>query len=50
MTEHQIFVKVDKYKEISDMIAEIRSKLNQAKEVVGKIEEIRAEEESEVAA
>ncbi len=47
--DQQVFVKVEKYKEISEMITEIRSKLNQAKEVVDKIEQIRTEEDTQVA-
>ena len=43
-----VFVKVDEYKEILDVLDMIKSKLNEIRETLGTIHELRNEEDAEV--
>ncbi len=43
-----VFVRIDRYREIYDMITEIRSKLNDAKQVLKKIADIKSQEDVEL--
>lgn len=45
--EMPIFVKVDEYKDILEIIDLIKSKISEAKMVMGKINDIRNEEDTE---
>ena len=44
-----VFVKIDEYKDIVDIIALIREKLRQAKFLLDKIAELKAQEDAELA-
>ena len=44
-----VFVKMDEYNDILEVIELIRSKIDQAKDVLGKIDELRNEEDAELA-
>ena len=46
--EMPIFIKVDGYKELLDVIDLIRGKLDQAKKTLGKINELKNEEDSQL--
>ncbi|MBN2567075.1 hypothetical protein JXB02_03265 [Candidatus Woesearchaeota archaeon] len=43
-----IYVRIDEYKEILDIISLLKSKLGQAKEVLGKIQEVKNQEDTEL--
>lgn len=45
--EMPIFVRVDEYRDILEIIDLIKSKISEAKAVIGKINDIRNEEDSE---
>ena len=44
-----VYVKIEKYKEISSIMNEIRSKINEAHEALEKIKSLKSEEEKEIA-
>ncbi len=44
-----VFVKIDEYKDIADIMTIIREKLRQAKFLLDKIAELKAQEDSELA-
>jgi len=44
-----VFVKIDEYKDIVDIIALMREKLRQAKFLLDKIAELKAQEDAELA-
>lgn len=48
MRDIPIYVKVDDYKDIVDIISVIRSKLDQAKAAIDQINTLKAEEDSEI--
>jgi tetrahydromethanopterin S-methyltransferase subunit G len=52
MKEHRagapVFVKVDEYKEILDVLDMIKSKIGEIRETLGSINEVRNEEDAEV--
>jgi len=50
MAEKPIFVKVDEHEDIKDMINLIKSKINESKDVLGNIQKLKQEEESELQA
>ncbi len=43
-----VFVKIDEYKEILDIIDVIKEKTAKAKETIGKINELKSEEDKEI--
>ena len=43
-----VFVKVDEYKEILDVLDMVRGKINEIRATLGSINELRSEEDSEV--
>ena len=44
-----VYVKIEKYREISSTLNEIRGKLGEAREVLAKIKSLKDEEEKELA-
>lgn len=46
--ETPIFVRIDEYKEVLDVISLVKSKLKEAKSVLGKINELKNAEDSEI--
>ncbi len=46
--EMPVYVKVDDYKDVLEIIGLIKDKLNEAKKTMGKINEIKNEEDSEL--
>lgn len=44
-----VFVKVDEYKDIADVISLMREKIHQAKDVLDKIADLKAKEDEELA-
>lgn len=44
-----VFVKIDEYKDILEIMGLIKSKLEQARSVLGKINEIKHQEDNELA-
>lgn len=43
-----VFVRIDRYREIYDALTEIRSKLEDAKQVIKKIADIKSQEDAEI--
>jgi predicted nuclease with TOPRIM domain len=43
-----VFVKIDEYKDILDILELIKNKLNEAKETLGNLNELKNEEDSEL--
>jgi len=43
-----VFVKIDEYSDILDMMADIKEKLNNAKVVLNNLEELKEREDSEI--
>ncbi len=50
MTDKPMFVKVNEYEDIKDMINLIRSKIEESKKVLATIEQLKKQEEAELAA
>ena len=50
MEEMPVFVKVEDYQEVLDMIGELRGKIENAKSLIHDIHELKEEEESELEA
>ena len=48
MVEAQVFVKIDEYKDILHTVGLIKDKLNEAKNTLGKIKELKHQEDSEL--
>lgn len=48
MVEAPIFVKIDEYKDVLDITGMIRNKLDEAKKTLGKINELKNHEDSEL--
>ena len=48
MPEAQVFVKIDNYKDVLRAVGLIRDKINEAKGALGKIKELKAQEDSEL--
>ena len=46
--EYPVFVKIDKYKEVIDLLGQVKSRLREAKEILGRINEIKNEEDAEL--
>jgi len=46
--EMPVFVKIDEYKDVLDVMELIKNKIVQAKDVLGKINELKNEEDSEL--
>jgi hypothetical protein len=49
MAKAPVFVKIEDYKDITDIVELTREKLTQAKDMLGKIAEIKANEDAELA-
>ena len=43
-----VFVKIDRYREIYDVINQIKSKLEEAKQLLRKIKELKSQEDAEL--
>ena len=43
-----VFVRIDRYRELYDAIRQIRSKLDDAKQVLKKIKDLKSQEDSEL--
>lgn len=43
-----VFVRMDRYREIYDVIRQIRTKLDDAKQVLSKIKDLKGQEDSEL--
>ena len=43
-----IFVRINRYKEVESTINEIKAKMQEARDVIGKINQFKAEEENEL--
>ena len=48
MADGKVFVKIDEYKDILDIISMIRNKLDGTKKTLGKINELKNREDSEL--
>jgi len=48
MADAKVFVKIDEYKDILDIISMIRNKLDGVKKTLGKINELKNREDSEL--
>lgn len=48
MEKMPVFIKVDEYQQISDMLAALRDKIEKAKEHLSRIEEIKKSEDEEI--
>jgi len=48
MVEAQVFVKIDSYKDVLHTIGLIKDRLNEAKNTLGKIKELKNQEDSEL--
>lgn len=48
MTRNPVFVKIDKYTNIADSIGQINGKIEEAKKILEKIEEIKKQEDEEI--
>jgi len=48
MDRRPIFVKVEKYNEARDVVALIKKKIELARKVLGKIDELREQEDAEI--
>ena len=48
MTEMPLFVKIEQYKDVVDVVHMIKSKIEDAKRTLGKINELRNEENAEL--
>ncbi|MBI2580320.1 hypothetical protein HYV85_00750 [Candidatus Woesearchaeota archaeon] len=44
-----VFVKIDRYREIYDVINQIKSKLDEAKQLLRKVNELKGQEDAELA-
>ena len=44
-----VFVKIDRYREIYDVISQIKSKLDEAKQLLRKVKELKGQEDAELA-
>jgi len=44
-----VFVKVDEYKDIADVISLMREKIHQAKDLLDKVADLKAKEDAELA-
>lgn len=43
-----VFVRIDRYRELYDVIRQIRAKLDDAKQVLGRIKDLKSQEDSEL--
>lgn len=48
MTEAQVFVKIDEYKDVLRTVGLIKAKLNEAKSTLAKVKELKHQEDSEL--
>jgi len=48
MTEAQVFVKIDNYKDVLHTVGLIKDKLNDAKDTLGKVKELKQREDAEL--
>ncbi|MBU0666137.1 MAG: hypothetical protein ABIC91_05080 [Nanoarchaeota archaeon] len=48
MTQNQIFVKIDEYKEILNIVGIVKNKITKAKETIDKINELKKQENEEI--
>ncbi|MBC8495457.1 hypothetical protein H8D36_04850 [archaeon] len=46
--DNQIFVKIDEYNEVLNIVKIVKEKIVRAKETIGKISELKAEEDKEI--
>ena len=43
-----VFVRLDKYRELYDLLGQIRTKLGDAKQILKKVKELKSQEDSEL--
>lgn len=43
-----VFVRIDRYRELYDVIRQIRAKLDDAKQTLGRIKDLKSQEDSEL--
>ena len=43
-----VFVRIDKYKELYDLLGQIRTKLSDAKQILKKVKELKSQEDGEL--
>ena len=43
-----VYVKIDKYKEVQHLISHVKTKVEEAKNVINKLNEVRTHEENEI--
>jgi uncharacterized coiled-coil protein SlyX len=48
MNDMPVFVKIDEYKEVLDVIELIKNKVAQARDILGRINDLKNEEDSEL--
>lgn len=48
MVDAPVFVKIDEYKDVLDITGMVRNKLDEAKSTLGKINELKNQEDSEL--
>ena len=48
MAENQMFVKLDKYKEVFEIIEVIDKKINNVKQILSDVEELKRKEDEEI--
>ncbi len=48
MVEAQVFVKIDEYKDVLRTVGLIKDKLNEAKDTLAKVKELKSQEDSEL--
>ena len=48
MDRAPVFVKVDDYQDVADIVSLMREKIAQARSLIGKIQEIKAKEDEEI--
>jgi hypothetical protein len=46
--EKSVFVRIDEYKEVISLFDNVRSQLDKTKSILGKIKELKAEEQTEI--
>lgn len=48
VNEMPVFVKIDEYKDVLEVIELMRNKIEQAKDILGRIHDLKNEEDSEI--
>ncbi len=48
MMKAPVFVKIERYREVEETLAQIKAKIAEARDILGKLSQIKAEEEHEL--